>query len=250
MSTLQLTSAFLVVWIAGCASSSQQAPTQRPNIILIVTDDQGWADVGCYGATNFATPNLDRLAREGVRFTDFYVAQPVCSASRAAILTGCYPNRIGIDGALGPSSKHGLSARETTLAELCRQRGYATAAFGKWHLGHRPEFLPTRHGFERFRGIPYSNDMGPGHATDPASWGDLPFLEGERTVELNPDQSRFSGEFSADAVQFIRESAAARAPFFVYLAQPMPHVPLAVALPFRDAILGERFGNRAAGEGA
>ncbi|NBS34156.1 MAG: arylsulfatase, partial [Planctomycetia bacterium] len=121
----------------------------------------GYADPACYGGRFASTPNIDRLAREGIRFTDFHVAQPVCSASRAALLTGCYPNRIGIHGALGPRNSHGISADETTLAELLGARGYRTGMVGKWHLGHHPQFLPTRHGFDEYFGLPYSNDMWP-----------------------------------------------------------------------------------------
>ena len=134
-----------------------------PNIVLIFCDDLGYADIGCFGAKGYRTPNLDRLARQGTRFTSFYAAQAVCSASRAALLTGCYPNRIGIHGALGPGSKTGLSADETTLAEVLKPRGYATAIFGKWHLGRAAQFLPTRHGFDGYFGLPYSNDMWPLH---------------------------------------------------------------------------------------
>jgi len=198
----------------------------RPNVVVVFTDDQGWADIGPQGAVGFRTPNLDRLASEGRRFTDFYVAQPVCSASRAALLTGCYPNRIGIHGALGPASKIGIHADETTLAELCRSRGYATAHFGKWHLGYQPEFSPLRHGFDEFHGIPYSNDMWPGHPENPAAWGDLPTIDGERVVAYNGDQRRFTGTFTRRAVGFVERCARENQPFFLYLAHPMPHVPL------------------------
>ncbi|MBK8977278.1 MAG: sulfatase [Planctomycetes bacterium] len=200
-----------------------------PNIVLVFTDDQGWADVGCQGARGFATPHLDSLARDGVRFEQFYVAQPVCSASRAALLTGCYPNRIGIHGALGPAARHGLHPDETTLAELCRSRGYATAIFGKWHLGHLPEFLPQRHGFDEYYGIPYSNDMWPHHPESPQAWGDLPTLDGDEVVGLNTDQNRFTTDFTTRAVAFVERCAEAKRPFFLYLAHPMPHVPLHVS---------------------
>ena len=199
-----------------------------PNLLIVLTDDQGYGDVGCYGADDLETPNLDRLAREGVRFTDFYVAQPVCSASRAALLTGCYPNRIGIRGALAPGSDVGLHPDEVTLAELCRARGYATALFGKWHLGHRLQHLPTRHGFDRFYGIPYSNDMWPGHPENPKAWGDLPTFEGERVVGYNTDQSRFTRDFTERAIRFIEDCARDGQPFFCYIPHPMPHVPLHV----------------------
>ena len=127
---------------------------QSPNIVIVFVDDMGYGDLGCYGAKRWATPNLDRMAKEGVKFTDFYVAQPVCSASRAALLTGCYPNRVGIAGALGPKANIGLHAKEQTLGHLCQNRGYATACFGKWHLGHLPQFLPARRGFDEYFGLP------------------------------------------------------------------------------------------------
>ena len=213
------------------------AQPRLPNIVIIFTDDQGYGDVGVYGAEGFATPNLDRMAAEGIRFTDFYVAQPVCSASRAALLTGCYPNRIGISGALGPGAKDGLNAEEVTIAEICKQRGYATAIYGKWHLGHRPEFLPTRHGFDEFYGIPYSNDMWPLHpdyvnlpegiAKRKRGYPDLVLFENERIVdpEVTPeDQMKFTGEFTRRAVDFIDRNK--DRPFFLYVPHPMPHVPL------------------------
>ncbi|MDP1587263.1 MAG: sulfatase-like hydrolase/transferase, partial [Prosthecobacter sp.] len=134
-----------------------------PNIVIIFMDDMGYADVGCFGAQGYQTPNIDRLAAEGRKFTNFHVAQPVCSASRCALLTGCYPNRVGIHGALGPSAKHGINSAEMTIAELVKQKGYATAAVGKWHLGSLPQFLPVKHGFDEYYGIPYSNDMWPYH---------------------------------------------------------------------------------------
>src|SRR5437764_1523976 len=145
----------------GLLNAQAAKPSALPNLVIIFTDDQGYADVGVFGAKGFKTPNLDRLAAQGRIFRNFYVAQPVCSASRAGLLTGCYPNRIGIHGALGPRSKAGLSSSEMTLAELVKQRGYATAIFGKWHLGDSPQFLPLRHGFDEYFGLPYSNDMLP-----------------------------------------------------------------------------------------
>src|SRR5215831_8445439 len=141
--------------VPNCLGQNLRGKTDSlPNVVIIFTDDQGYADVGVFGAKGFQTPNLDRLASQGCIFRNFHVAQPVCSASRAALLTGCYPNRIGIHGALGPRSPVGISTNEMTLAELVKQRGYATAIFGKWHLGHHPEFLPTRHGFDEYLGLP------------------------------------------------------------------------------------------------
>jgi len=228
--------ALLGIACSAPASSAARRPSARtPSVLLIFTDDQGWADLGVQGAQGFRTPNLDRLAAEGVRFTDFYVSQPVCSASRSSLLTGCYANRIGIHGALGPDSPIGIGADEQTLAELLHGRGYATAIFGKWHLGHRPPFLPQRHGFDRYYGIPYSNDMWPGHPENPKAWGDLPTIEGDTPVGYNTDQDDFTGEFTRRSIEFIREQTALDRPFFVYLAHPMPHVPLHASAAARDA---------------
>ena len=222
--------ALLLVTSVACRfAEPANAPVTAPlNVVVVFTDDQGYGDVGCYGARGFDTPNLDRMAAEGVRFTDFYVAQPVCSASRAALLTGCYPNRIGIHGALGPESPTGIHSDEVTLAELCRSKGYATAIFGKWHLGRHESFLPTRHGFDEFYGIPYSNDMWPRHPESPGAWGDLPTIEGEEVVGFNTDQRRFTRDFTDRAVDFIERNASAGRPFFLYVPHPMPHVPLHV----------------------
>ena len=129
------------------AAYAAETPTSRPNILVIMTDDMGYADIGPFGGDATLTPNLNQLAKDGRRFTDFYVSQAVCSASRASLMTGCYNVRIGIQGALGPKSRNGINPAETTIAELCRSKGYATACFGKWHLGHLPQFLPLQNGF-------------------------------------------------------------------------------------------------------
>jgi arylsulfatase len=203
-----------------------------PNIVIIFTDDQGYADVGVFGARAFKTPSLDRMAREGIRLTDFHVAQAVCSASRAALLTGCYPNRIGIHGALDHRARHGLHANEVTIAELLKTRGYATAAYGKWHLGHHPPFLPTRHGFDDYFGLPYSNDMWPRHPeAKPGAYPDLPLIEGEKVVQLMPDQTQLIRWYTERAVKFIERNQ--DRPFFLYLPHSMPHVPLHVSDRFK-----------------
>ena len=147
-----------LIFIAGGGSLTGAAMS---NIVIIFTDDQGYADVGCFGAKGFTTPNLDGMAQEGRRFTNFHVPQPVCSASRAGLLTGCYPNRIGIPMALGPAATHGLGEGEMTLAQVVKQKDYATGMVGKWHLRSRPEFLPTRRDFDEYFGLPYPNDMWP-----------------------------------------------------------------------------------------
>ncbi|MDF9827890.1 arylsulfatase A-like enzyme [Ereboglobus sp. PH5-10] len=205
------------------------AQPQTPNVIVIFMDDMGYGDIGTTGAIGYDTPNLDKMAAEGMHFTRFYAAQAVCTASRVGLLTGCYPNRIGYSGALGPSSRIGLGEKEETIADVLRKKGYATAAFGKWHLGHLPHALPTRHGFDEYYGIPYSNDMWPRHPT--RKFPDLPLIEGDKPVELNPDQSQFTANFTNRALQFIDKNK--NKPFFIYLAHPMPHVPLAVSEKFK-----------------
>jgi len=199
----------------------------RPNVVLIYPDDQGYGDLGCFGSPNIRTPNIDRLASEGVRLTDFYVAQAVCTSSRAALLTGCYSNRIGLTGALGPKAQHGINDNETTLAELLKGHGYATAIYGKWHLGHLPKFLPTRHGFDDYFGLPYSNDMWPFHPGAPKAYPPLPLIANDRVTELNPDQSKLTTQYTERAVKFIEDHA--KSPFFVYVPHSMPHVPLHVS---------------------
>jgi arylsulfatase A len=200
-----------------------------PNIVIILADDLGYGDLGCYGNTVIRTPNLDRMAVEGTRFTDFYVPQAVCSASRAALLTGCYPNRIGILGALGPDSKIGISDQERTIAQLLKKRGYATAIYGKWHLGHYPQFLPTRHGFDEHFGLPYSNDMWPKHPTD--KFPDFPVIESDKVVGINPDMNELTASYTKHAVDFIHRNTAR--PFLLYVPHSMPHVPLGAADQFR-----------------
>lgn len=205
-------------------ASASESSSRPPNIVIIFTDDQGYGDVGCFGAKGFTTPNLDRMAGEGIRFTDLYVAQPVCSSSRTALLTGCYPNRLGIVGALSPRDRHGINDSETTLGELCKSRGYATAAFGKWHLGHHPQFLPARHGFDEYYGLPYSNDMWPLHPTAGKNFPELPLIEQTTTIAHNPDQSQLTTAYTERACAFIQRHS--NHPFLMYLAHNMPHVPL------------------------
>src|SRR4051812_17300590 len=217
------------------ATAPLHAASRPPNVVIIFTDDQGYADVGVFGAKGFTTPNLDRLAAEGRMFTNFHVAQPVCSASRAALLTGCYPNRIGIHGALPPSAKHGLARTEMTLAELLKQKGYATGMAGKWHLGPAQQFLPTHHGFDEYFGLPYSNDMWPLHPqAKPGAYPPLPLIEGDQPIKVgldHADQEQLTTQYAGRAVQFIERNK--DRPFFFYLAHSMPHVPLHVSDKFR-----------------
>jgi arylsulfatase A-like enzyme len=220
-------SALLVVlsltsWIA----SGLLAAERPPNFVVIYCDDLGYGDLGCYGSTRNPTPRLDQMAREGVRLTDFYTAAAVCSASRAALLTGCYPQRVGILGALGPNSPKGIHAAERLLPELLRERGYSTAMYGKWHLGDAPQFLPTRHGFQDYLGLPYSNDMWPRHPTN-KTFPELPLIEGARVAKIDPDQSQLTTWYTERACRFIEQHR--DQPFFLYVPHSMPHVPLFVS---------------------
>ena len=206
-----------------------------PNIVIIFMDDMGYADVGCFGAQGYQTPNIDKLAAGGRKFTNFHVAQPVCSASRTALLTGCYPNRVGIHGALGPAAKHGINADEMTIAELVKQKGYATAAVGKWHLGSLPQFLPVKHGFDEYYGIPYSNDMWPFHPqAKKGAYPKLPMIVNDHVVdeEITPeDQTHLTTDYTERGVRFIEKNK--NKPFFLYLAHSMVHVPLFVSDKFK-----------------
>jgi arylsulfatase A len=199
-----------------------------PNVVLIFCDDLGYADISCFGG-KVSTPHIDSLATEGARFTDFYVSQAVCSASRAALMTGCYSNRVGIMGALPPSAKIGINRSEFTMAEMFKSRGYATAIFGKWHLGDAPRFLPTKHGFDEYVGLPYSNDMWPNHPTR-KDWPDLPLIDGEKVVKLNPDQRQLTTWYTEHAVSFIERNK--DRPFLLYVPHSMPHVPIHVSDKF------------------
>lgn len=228
------------------------AASPKPNVIIIFTDDQGYGDLGCFGSTTIRTPHLDQMAKEGRRFTSFMVASSVCSPSRAALLTGCYPKRVGMhQGVLFPESKTGLNPQEHTIADHLKQQGYATACFGKWHLGHHPEVLPTSNGFDTYFGIPYSNDMNhPDNQGRPKGgpqgmddlWNDpqstltkwkTPLVENEKIVELPVDQRTITRRCTERAIEFIR--AHRERPFFIYLPYSMPHIPLYVPDDVRDA---------------
>ncbi|WP_072999852.1 sulfatase family protein [Mariniphaga anaerophila] len=203
-----------------------------PNVVLIYLDDMGYGDLSLTGSTGYKTPNIDKIANNGMFFTHFYSPQAVCSASRAGLLTGCYPNRIGITGALSHKSEIGISSDEKTIAGVLKQKGYKTAIYGKWHLGFQEQFLPTNHGFDEFCGIPYSNDMWPLHPT--GTYPELPLFENENIANpaITPeDQSQFTTLFTSRAIDFIKRNK--NSPFFVYLPQPMPHVPLYVSDKFK-----------------
>ena len=231
---------FTTLFVSSCDQANQSELTEppiktsRPNIVIIFTDDMGYADINPFNIADLQTPNLDRMAAEGARFTNFYVAQPVCSASRAALLTGSYSNRVGIQGALFPNTGVGLALAEVTLAEMLKVEGYATGHFGKWHLGDDPMFMPNRQGFDEFFGIPYSNDMWPLHPLqDRFNFDDLPLYENETVIESLVDQSDLTQRLTARSTDFIRKNK--EAPFFLYLAQPQPHTPLFASEAFRGS---------------
>lgn len=240
----------LAAWCS--VSLSAKTDTNPPNVVVIFMDDMAYADIGPFGARAYPTPHLDRMAREGRKFTDFYVTQAVCSASRAGLLTGCYNVRVGILGALGPKSTHGLNPGEITLAELCKQRGYATACFGKWHLGHHTEFLPLQHGFDEYFGIPYSNDMWPYHpgvrhlpmAERLKKWPHLPLIEGNQIINprvTGKDQEKITTQLTERSVRFIEKNK--DKPFFLYVPHPMVHVPLYVSDKFKGKSKAGLFGD-------
>lgn len=215
---------------------------QSPNVVLIFMDDLGYGDLSCYGALEYQTSHLDQLAREGIRFTNFMSAQAVCSASRAALLTGCYPNRIGFAGALFPNSKVGINSDETTLAELFKAKKYRTGIFGKWHLGDQAAFLPLQHGFDEYFGIPFSNDMWPvwydGKPAlpnqGPARFPPMYLMEGNEKKEIIQtldQQGQLTRRLTERAIEFIAKNK--NNPFFLYLPHHMPHVPINASATFK-----------------
>lgn len=243
----QISALFVFILLLFNCNSKQEAVPQKlskqPNVVLVFIDDMGYGDIGCFGATGFETPHLDAMAKEGMKFTNFYAAQPVCSASRAGILTGCYPNRIGFSGALFPHHSIGLNSKEYTIAEMFKDQGYATACFGKWHLGWQKEFLPLQHGFDEYVGLPYSNDMWPHSNIDghelPKDKGrgkmpPLPLISQNKvidTISSLKDQDKLTTLYTEKAVEFINKNK--ERPFFVYLPHTMGHIPLGVSDKFR-----------------
>ena len=216
--------------------------TELPNFVIIFVDDMGYNDIGPFGVKGIDTPNLDQMAADGMKFTDFQVSSAVCSASRAALLTGCYHTRVGVSGAYMPESKLGLNPNEVTLAELCKQKGYATACFGKWHLGHSAQFMPLNQGFDEYFGLPYSNDMWPYNPKpdDPGSkihshpFPALPLFEGNTIVnpDVKPeDQANLTTQYTERAVDFINRNS--KQPFLLYVPHSMVHVPLYVSEKFK-----------------
>ncbi|QNN22968.1 sulfatase [Planctomycetales bacterium ZRK34] len=227
--------------LVGSVMAADRSKT--PNIVVIFIDDMGYADIGPFGCKDYPTPNLDRMAKQGRVFTDFQVAQAVCSASRAALVTGCYSNRVSIRGALNHTAKYGINPNEVTFAEICKQKDYATAVYGKWHLGHHPKFLPINHGFDEYYGLPYSNDMWPfdyDNKRFPPGKGKakfyppLPMIENDHVVDPDvtaEDQTRLTTQYTEHAVDFINRNK--NRPFFLYVPHSMMHVPIFVSDKFK-----------------
>ena len=228
-----------VLFLLVCSA----AAAELPNFVIIFIDDLGYGDIGPFGAKGYITPNVDRLAKEGRKFTRFYVSSPVCSASRAALLTGCYNARVSINGALGPKAAIGLNPAEMTIAEVLKQKNYATCAVGKWHLGRPARLLPIHQGFDEYLGLPYSNDMWPKHPEAPDGYPPLPLIEGDKVIdeEVTPeDQAQLTTRYTERAVDFIKRNN--ERPFFLYLAHNMVHVPLFVSEKYRGKT-GRLFGD-------
>lgn len=237
-----LTSSMTVFLAISCLAQSLDA-AEKPNFVVIFTDDQGYGDLSCFGGKHVSTPRIDQMADEGSRLTSFYVAAPVCSPSRAALMTGCYPKRIDMAtgssfGVLLAGDRKGLNPDEITMAEVLKGAGYRTAIFGKWHLGDQPEFLPTKQGFEEFFGIPYSHDIHPFHPRqDHYRFPPIPLLENETVIEMDPNADFLTKRITERAVSFIKRNR--DTPFFLYVPHPIPHRPLHVSPPFMKDVASE-----------
>lgn len=222
---------FLVL-LSNCSGPENESKSDKPNIVIIFCDDLGYGDLTSYGHPTIRTPNLDRMASEGMKFTNFYSGSPACTASRYSLLTGRYPIRSGFGWVLVPSSPRGMHPQEITLAEGLKQAGYSTAMFGKWHLGvTKSAYLPLQNGFDEFLGLPYSNDM------IPPKWKDIPLIDGNDTLEHNPDQTKLTKMYTERAVDFIERKK--DEPFFLYVPYAMPHVPLMPGKAFNDSERGK-----------
>ena len=220
----------MIIIFFGC-NKSKDIP---PNIVFILTDDLAYADLSSYGSDFIDTPNLDKMADDGVKMTSYYAPQAVCSASRAAILSGCYPNRLGISGAFGPKSKRGINPDELLLSEMLQSNNYKTGIFGKWHLGDAEKFMPTNHGFDEFYGILFSNDMWPFHPERPQDFpNDLMLYKNDKPVQVLIDQSDLTKNITDESIRFIEENKNNQ--FFLYIAHPQPHVPLFASKEFQGS---------------
>ena len=222
--------ALIILAVGACQNNSTIA---LPNIVIFFTDDQGYADVGCYGAQGYETPHLDQLATEGIRFTNFYVPATVCTPSRAGLLTGRYPKRSNLhEAVLFPFSDGGLSTKEFTMAEMLKNSGYSTSCIGKWHLGHKTEFMPNNQGFDKFYGVPYSNDMDNHYYKNiDFQAPPLPFYRDTVLIASGPDQQFLTKKYTEEAIRQIKNRA--EKPFFIYLAHNMPHTPLHASPAFK-----------------
>ncbi|MFB6081686.1 MAG: sulfatase [Halanaeroarchaeum sp.] len=206
--------------------------TTPPNVVLVFVDDQGFGDIGCFGSPYIETPNLDEMASEGAKFTSFYAGAPICTPSRAALMTGSYPSRVGLEEwVLFPGDGEGLHPDEVTIPEVLGEAGYASTCIGKWHLGDEEPFLPTNHGFDEYFGVPYSNDMGAAHSG--GEYRELPLVRDTEVVEAPVDQSTLTRRYTEEAVEFVEDNR--DGPFFCYLAHTMPHVPLHASEEYEDA---------------
>ncbi|MDO5977919.1 sulfatase [Flavivirga spongiicola] len=237
----------LFITIAGFImfNSYAQKKAQNPNIIIIYTDDMGYGDLSSYGNPTIYTPHLDKMAAEGMKLSQFYVAAPVCTPSRAALMTGAYPKRVGLEkGVLFPQSTTGLNPEEQTIAEILKEKNYSTACIGKWHLGHQEKFLPHNQGFDIFFGIPFSNDMSQkeqGYMGNNGYKWRLPLLSQSDTLELDPNQTTLTKRLTEKAVNFIKKSE--KKPFFLYLAHPMPHIPIYASAKFQNTSVRGPYGD-------
>lgn len=228
----------LAIW-PGRSDGAQPADVEKPNIVIILTDDLGYGDLGCYGSGRIKTPCIDGMAAEGMRFTDFYATAPICTPTRASLMTGCYPSRVGLGTPLHTPDKIGLNPDEITLPELLQQQGYATACVGKWHLGHHPKFYPTRHGFDHYVGTPLGHCFLVDRMRERGEFSDL-FLRNEQRVPFPPIEE-LTETLTAEAVRWIK--AHRDRPFFLYLAHPMPHGPVAASKRFRGKSAGGLYGD-------
>ena len=235
-------SVFAILFLTGFLAKNSFAE-DLPNYIVIFCDDLGYGDLGCYGSQKNRTPNIDRLAKTGMKFTDFYSSSPVCTPSRASLMTGCYPRRVGMHEdftghwVLIPRSRRGLAPAEMTLPEYLKTVGYQTACVGKWHLGDQPQHLPTRHGFDMYFGIPYSNDMQNKRRGDPP----LPLLSQEKVISAPVDQSTLTRRYTEESIKFIEANQ--DKPFFLYLPHTFPHLPLFASEKFKDKSSNGRYGD-------